>query len=106
MKCKSKFGNLLKKFSADCEIYTKCPPAPRFFPRSRRAENGHFGEVLANEPHRITVVTVVVVHVGVARIEVEVPRVVRIVRIGRTRPVVAVVAHIVDRSPVAVARSG
>lgn len=56
----------------------------------------------ANEADGLTVVTVVgVVSVEVAIVEVHVPRVVAIV--VRSRPVVAVAAHIVDRSPVAVA---
>ena len=47
--------------------------------------------MLADRPNGETVVAVVVVvHVGVARIEVEVPRVVRVVGVERTRPVVAV----------------
>ena len=54
----------------------------------------------------MTVVAVVVVHVGVARIEVEVPRVVRVVRVERTRPIVAVAAHIVELIVPAVAGSG
>ena len=62
--------------------------------------------MLKNGPHRVTVVAVVVVHVGVARIEVEVPRVVRVVRVERTRPVVAVAACVVETAIVAVARSG
>ena len=62
--------------------------------------------MLANGPHRKTVVAVVVVHVGVARIEVEVPRVVRVACVERTRPVVAVVANVVELVVPTVARSG
>ena len=51
------------------------------------------------------VVTVVVVDVVVATVEVEVVRVVAVVGIERTRPVVAVRALIVEVAPVAVARS-
>jgi len=52
--------------------------------------------LLANWPDRLTVVAVVVVRVVIAGIEVEVPGVVRIVRIERTGPIVAVTAHIVE----------
>ena len=52
---------------------------------------------------RLPVVAVVVVPVEVARIEVEVPRVVRIVRIRRRGPVVAVRAGVVEVRVVAVA---
>ena len=52
---------------------------------------------------RLPVVAVVVVPVEVARIEVEVPRVVRIVRIWRRRPAVAVRAGVVEVRVVAVA---
>ena len=62
--------------------------------------------MLENGPHRKAVVAVVVVHVGVARIEVEVPRVVRVVRVERTRPVVAVRASVVELTVPTVARSG
>jgi len=56
----------------------------------------------ANKAHGLTVVTVVpIVGVEVAVVEVHVVRVVAIV--VRGRPVVAVAAHIIDRSPVAVA---
>lgn len=72
----------------------------------RQAENGAFGKVLADCSDRLTVVAVVVVHVGVARIEVEVPRVVRVVRVERTRPVVAVAASVVKLIVPAVASSG
>ena len=54
---------------------------------------------------RLTVVAVVVVvGVDVVRVEVQVPRVVRAV--GRRRPIVAVVANIVDIRTVAVTGSG
>ena len=43
-----------------------------------------------NRTNRLAVVAVVVVHVAIARIEVEVPRVVRVVLVERTRPVVTV----------------
>ena len=49
------------------------------------------------------VVAVVVVHVAIARIEIEVPRVVRVIRVERTRPVVTVRASIVETAFVAVA---
>lgn len=54
----------------------------------------------------LTVVTVVVVRVGIARIEVEVATVSGIARIKRRRPVVAVRALIVERSAIPVARGG
>ena len=79
----------------------------KHFPR--QAENGWFGQVLQPRAHssdRLTVVAVVVVHVVIVRIEVEVPRVVRVVRVERTRPVVAVAACVVETAFVAVARSG
>ena len=75
-------------------------------PFLRQAGNGYLGLVLENGPHRKAVVAVVVVHVGVARIEVEVPRVVRVVRVERTRPVVAVRASVVELTVPTVARSG
>lgn len=53
----------------------------------------------------MTVVAVVVVPIPIARIEVEVVRVVRVVRIERGRPVVAVGAGIVELAIPAVARS-
>lgn len=56
--------------------------------------------------HGLSVVTVVVVPVHIAGIEVHVVRVVRVVRVERTRPVVAVAACVVERTVVAVARSG
>ena len=52
------------------------------------------------------VVTVVVVHVGIARIEVEVPGISGIVRVERTRPVVADRPLIVQTRIVPVARGG
>lgn len=61
---------------------------------------------LANSANGLPVVTVVVVHVAIARIEVEVPRVVGIARVERTRPVVAVGTGIVETTIVAVASSG
>ena len=60
----------------------------------------------ANGTNGLPVVAVVVVHVAIARIEVEVPRVVRVVRVERTRPVVAVGPGIVELTVVAVAGSG
>ena len=58
----------------------------------------------ANQAHRLTAVTVVVVlRIQIRIVEVHVVRVVAIV--VRSRPVVAVAAHIVDRSPIAVAGS-
>ena len=53
----------------------------------------------------MTVVTVAVVPVDIVRIEVHVPRVVRVVRIERRRPIVAVGAGIVKIVVVAIARS-
>ena len=55
---------------------------------------------------REPVVAVVVVPVDIAGIEVHVPRVVRIIRIERGRPVVAVGTHIVQRGVVPVACGG
>ena len=60
----------------------------------------------ANWTDGLSVVTVVVVPVHIAGIEVHVPRVVRIVRIERTRPVVAVRTSIVEVTIVHVTRSG
>ena len=54
----------------------------------------------------LPVVAVVVVPVHVARVEVQVVGVVRVVRIERTRPIVAVGACVVERRVVAPARSG
>lgn len=56
--------------------------------------------------YRKPVIAVVVVHVLVVRVEVEVPRVVRIVRIQHTRPVVAVLTRVVETRTVAVASGG
>lgn len=59
----------------------------------------------ADRANREPVVTVVVVpRVDVVRVEVEIPRVVRVVLVERTRPVVAVVAHVVEICIPAVAR--
>ena len=60
----------------------------------------------ADRADRLTVVAIVVVPVHVVRIEVEVPRVVRVVLVERRRPIVAVVADIVEIRVVAIARSG
>ncbi len=54
----------------------------------------------------LTVVAVVPIVVHVARIEVEVPRVVRIRLVERARPVVAVGANVVERRAVAVTGGG
>jgi len=54
----------------------------------------------------LPVVAVVVVEVVVVRIEVQVPRVVRVVLVERRRPIVAVGAHIVEVAVVAVTRRG
>ncbi len=62
------------------------------------------GKVLGHthQPHREPVVTIVVVlRIQIRIVEVHVVRVVAIV--VRSRPIVAVAAHIVDRSPIAVA---
>ena len=59
-----------------------------------------------DETDRLAVVTVVVVPIHVAVIEVQVERVVRVARVGRRRPIVAVVSNIVDIRAVAVARGG
>ena len=77
-------------------------------PFPRQAENGCFRQVLTRThwSDRLTIVAVVVVHVVVVRIEVEVPRVVRVVRVERTRPVVAVAASVVEAAIVAVASGG
>ena len=53
-------------------------------------------ELRANSSYRLTVVAVVVVPVPVAGIEVHVVRVVVVVRVERTRPVVAVTARVVE----------
>ena len=58
---------------------------------------------LPDEANRVAVVPIVVVHVHVARIEVHVVRVVLVVLVGSTRPVVAVRADIVHVRTVAVA---
>ena len=50
----------------------------------------------ADSTHRLTVVTVVVVPVPVVGVEVKVVRVVGVVRVLRTRPVVAVGASVVE----------
>ena len=59
--------------------------------------------LLANWTNTKPIVPIVVVPVHVAGIEVHVPRVVRVVRVERTRPVVAVAACVVERTVVAVA---
>ena len=77
-------------------------------PFSRQAENGCFRQVLTRThgSDRLSIVAVVVVHVVIVRIEVEFPRVVRVVRVERTRPVVAVRASVVELTVPTVARSG
>ena len=73
------------------------------------AVNGSRGDgVLSrtNWTHSVTEVAVADVHVVIARIEVEVPCVVRVVRVERTRPVVAVAACEVEAAIVAVASGG
>ena len=78
-------------------------------PFPRQGENGCFRQVLPRRTHwsdRLAVVAVVVVHVDVARIEVEVPCVVRVADVERTRPVVAVAACVVEAAIVTVAGSG
>ena len=62
--------------------------------------------MLSDGAHRVTVVPVVVVPVGVARIEVEVVRVVRVAAIERRRPIVAPRTGIVEVAIPTVARSG
>lgn len=59
---------------------------------------------MLDKTHSLTVVAVVVVHVRFVRVEVEVPRVVLVVR--RSRPIVAVVAYVVHIRTVAVAGGG
>ena len=62
---------------------------------------------MLDRPHTVSVCPIVVVlRVHVARVEVQVPRVVRTVR--DSRPIVAVRAHVVERATavVAIARSG
>ncbi len=54
----------------------------------------------------MTIVAVVVVRVDVARIEIEVSRVVRVTSVERARPVVAVRAIVVERTIVAVPCGG
>ena len=61
---------------------------------------------MANGPDRLTVVTVVVVPIYVARVEVQVVRVVRVAGVERTGPVVAVGANVVEVRVVAVPRCG
>ena len=56
----------------------------------------------AHRAHTLTVVAVVVVRVDVVRIEVQVTCVVRVVRVERTRPVVAVRTCVVERTIVAI----
>lgn len=56
-----------------------------------------------DQANRLTVVAVVVVHVRFVRVEVQIVRVVLVVRSGR--PIVAVVTDIVHFRAVAVARS-
>ena len=60
--------------------------------------------LLANRSHRSPVVTGVVVPVHAAQIEVQVIGVVAAARVKRTRPIVAVVACIVEIAIVAIAR--
>ena len=62
--------------------------------------------LLADWADRLSVVAIVVVPIHVVRIEVHVVGVVRIVRIERTRPVVAVRTSIVEVTIVHVTRSG
>ena len=57
-----------------------------------------------NRTNALTVVAVVVVRIDVSIVEVQVPRVVRVVRVERRRPVVAVRTLIVETRFVAVAR--
>ena len=59
-----------------------------------------------NGANALTVVAVVVVPVGVARVEVEVVGVVRVVWVLRRRPVVAVLTSVVEVAVPAVASSG
>jgi len=61
------------------------------------------GWLRADWPHGKPVVAVVVVPVLVARIEVEVVRVVRVILVARGRPIVAVRPCVVERRTVAVA---
>ena len=69
-------------------------------------EDRHAELGISDATHAHTVVAIVVVRrVHIAGIEVEVVRVVRI-RVGRTRPVVAVVAGIVNRAIIAVVVAG
>lgn len=60
----------------------------------------------ANRADRLTVVAVVVVPVHAVRIKIDVPRVVRVVCVERRRPIVAVVADIVEVRVVAIPRCG
>ena len=60
----------------------------------------------ADRADRLTVAANAVVPAHIARIEVEVPRVVRVVLAERRRPIVAVVADIVEKRVEAIARSG
>ncbi len=65
------------------------------------------GQVLmADGPHRLTVVAVVVVPIHVARKEVQVSRVDRVVRIERAGPIVTVGANVVEVRVVAVPNCG
>ena len=59
----------------------------------------------ADWPHGLSVVAVVVVPIHVARIEVHIPRVVRVVRVERTRPIVAVRTSAEQTANVAVTSS-
>lgn len=70
---------------------------------------GDKGKVLlrtTHSPDRTTVVAVAAAHFLVARVETEDPRVVRVVRVERTRPVDAVVPSEVERTIPAVAGVG
>ena len=62
--------------------------------------------LLAHWANAKPIATVVVAPEHTAGIEVHVPRVVRGVRVERTRPIVAVAACIVERTDVAGARGG
>lgn len=71
-----------------------------------RVENKRLVLGLANSANGSPVATVAAVHVAIARIEVEAPRVAGTARVERTRPVAAVGTGIVETTTVAAASSG
>ena len=68
----------------------------------KSASEIHYARAAPHGTNRVTVVAVVVVPIHIGRIEPQVPRVVRVGLVERTRPVVAVRANVVEVSTVAV----